>query len=668
MPTYTPVPTSDTEHDKMSTSPKSAKTDSSVEDYLALFPPTGSASSPTLSSGNISPDGPKKGTVGKKTNSANDSGLTLTNTSLPSLVIDASSDSAKDAPATPTTEFIKIVGIPLPNPDTTDVDTVVVHSANAPTLPKNSNQPEDLSPTSCQNKLIDIIDAANEDPFTLEPFESLLAAHAAQGKDFILARVTTVDPEDESRLYYSYYGAHHINKVLFRTQPEEGLLHRMKAKNPLNNMTIVGDVHYYIITPDSYFAARKNSSTSAASSPRDRESGLCNSHNLRRKSGTIADRVLEFLNLRSDNGNISPKKMKLHLVMSRPELFIDDGTKSGEGKKHNRRLTADDIYYFVSKSNKTEASDAVFIKPPFRNSPSTETFSSHTITTIEGASSSISDASSSQTATRKEHKRAGSDASTHSGSSWWSSPDWWNGWYFRASGKMYQVEPQSKNDMLTANPKPRHHRVKTSSYVNEKDRFRKEKDLKVEDWIRIHASGIEGNINGEDVSTTDKSNHRRRRTAKKSPSASAANHLPSGTPGSNTKPIIYHAQFYATDDDFLMKSTIRSYFKSNALTADDSILFAIPSSTTVLLPNSDLDPHPALMGLYTIDGENGGGGLLGRRSPRTLRILKWLMLLYIIAGVLLIKFVVPENLTYLFAFLLIFVLCFMLVFVVECEF
>ncbi len=37
--------------------------------------------------------------------------------------------------------------------------------------------------------------------------------------------------DQDSRLYFNYYAAHHINKVLFRTQPEEGLLHRMKAKN-----------------------------------------------------------------------------------------------------------------------------------------------------------------------------------------------------------------------------------------------------------------------------------------------------------------------------------------------------------------------------------------------------------------------------------------------------
>ncbi|RKO99439.1 hypothetical protein CXG81DRAFT_1501, partial [Caulochytrium protostelioides] len=95
--------------------------------------------------------------------------------------------------------------------------------------------------------LVDVIDASSEDPFTLESFQSLARLHALAGKDFLIARVVTLDPDDPSREYFSYYAAHHINKILFRTQPEQGLLHRMRAKNPLNNMTIVGDVNYYVV-------------------------------------------------------------------------------------------------------------------------------------------------------------------------------------------------------------------------------------------------------------------------------------------------------------------------------------------------------------------------------------------------------------------------------------
>jgi hypothetical protein len=86
---------------------------------------------------------------------------------------------------------------------------------------------------------VDVIDAKEtEEPFTLETFDDLVRMHLEKDKDFILARVTTMDNIDPDRFYYSYYAAHHINKVLFRTQPALGLLHRMQAQNPLNNMTM----------------------------------------------------------------------------------------------------------------------------------------------------------------------------------------------------------------------------------------------------------------------------------------------------------------------------------------------------------------------------------------------------------------------------------------------
>lgn len=91
------------------------------------------------------------------------------------------------------------------------------------------------------------LDGSNEESFTLDTFDALIRAAYAKRKGFILARVTTEDPHDPSKLYHSYYAAHHINKVMFRTQPELGLLHRMKSKNPLNNMVIVGDVDYFIV-------------------------------------------------------------------------------------------------------------------------------------------------------------------------------------------------------------------------------------------------------------------------------------------------------------------------------------------------------------------------------------------------------------------------------------
>jgi hypothetical protein len=103
-----------------------------------------------------------------------------------------------------------------------------------------------------------ILDCEAEESFTLETFGNLLKAARASNKDFVLARVTTLDPTGpKPQLYHSHYSAHHINKILFRTQPREGLLHRMRSRNPLNNMIIVGEVDYFAIRPVDYDAARK---------------------------------------------------------------------------------------------------------------------------------------------------------------------------------------------------------------------------------------------------------------------------------------------------------------------------------------------------------------------------------------------------------------------------
>ncbi len=101
-----------------------------------------------------------------------------------------------------------------------------------------------------------ILDCSAEESFTLETFGGLLKAARVAEKEFILARVRTLDPSAEHpQLFHSHYSAHHLNKILFKTQPEEGLLHRMKSRNPLNNMLIVGDVDYFVVRPEDYDAA-----------------------------------------------------------------------------------------------------------------------------------------------------------------------------------------------------------------------------------------------------------------------------------------------------------------------------------------------------------------------------------------------------------------------------
>ncbi|KAI5172363.1 hypothetical protein NEFER03_1477 [Nematocida sp. LUAm3] len=95
---------------------------------------------------------------------------------------------------------------------------------------------------------LDVVDAGEGEPFTLETFKKSILESLKAGKDYILAKVTTADPNDHSSLYSYYYSAFEINKILFKYETARHLLHRMKVRNPMNNMYIMGQVYYYKIT------------------------------------------------------------------------------------------------------------------------------------------------------------------------------------------------------------------------------------------------------------------------------------------------------------------------------------------------------------------------------------------------------------------------------------
>ena len=97
--------------------------------------------------------------------------------------------------------------------------------------------------------LVGSIPADHEDPFSLETFEELIVQHQQVSKQLIIARVKTVDPHLPDKEYFSYYSAHALNKILFRTQIVYGrrLIHRLLVLNPLTNTPIVGDVQYFVV-------------------------------------------------------------------------------------------------------------------------------------------------------------------------------------------------------------------------------------------------------------------------------------------------------------------------------------------------------------------------------------------------------------------------------------
>lgn len=217
--------------------------------------------------------------------------------------------------------------------------------------PGNNNNQSDAHLT----EVIDVLEVTNEDPFTLETFEDLIDMHRVKDRDFIIARVTTVDPNDDSRYYYSYYTAHHINKVLFRTQPEEGLLHRMKAKNPLNNMTIVGDVYYYVVKAPPKSPVHEESTIESFASLVGNTLNLDHSrHSARRSSElfmshprqqrvSIAESGIGVQEISLNIGKMlkygieGPPK-RLHLIM-KPDALVGEEIDDDIPK---RRLSADD--------------------------------------------------------------------------------------------------------------------------------------------------------------------------------------------------------------------------------------------------------------------------------------------------------------------------------------
>lgn len=127
------------------------------------------------------------------------------------------------------------------------------------------------STSSKESPKLDEIDANAHETFTLEELRVLIMNYRKKNKDFLIARVTTPDPEDNSLLYNFYYAAAEINRILFRYEPSRRLLHRMKVKNPLNNVYIIGQVFYYKITPSDVDKAIVNylfNNTSTKEKPR----------------------------------------------------------------------------------------------------------------------------------------------------------------------------------------------------------------------------------------------------------------------------------------------------------------------------------------------------------------------------------------------------------------
>ncbi|CAG8553333.1 10180_t:CDS:2 [Funneliformis caledonium] len=416
------------------------------------------------------------------------------------------------------------------------------HSNKRPKL--NENSTEISTENENDTSILHSLDATTEDPFTLESFDTLIQQHAEKNKDFIIAKVSTVDPLDELKYYHSFYSGHQINKILFRTQPDQGLLHRMKAKNPLNNMNIIGDVHYYVVKA----ASVKKSQTFAKSSSMSATS---------RKTLTVKEKCVTIV------------------------------ATSSLDKTEEVTINFDDVISMA---------DRLHSAPP-----------------------SI--------------------------------------WNFKNEEEVLVAIEMNSHSSKNANNK----RCKEFSISIPKndDNINPSSSLENQPILSPTPTVTQSPINVE------------------SPS------IPLNEIDMGDNSIHYKAIFYATDDDFLMRSTVRQFFKSNALDPVDAQLFTINSSPhNVSTTINTTPPSARLERMVTNNGadfsETTSTPSQSRRNSQSINAhsrwwrtihnlrmnkgLKWLVLMYMVFGFLLIRFVVNETYAYLMAFLL--MLCLFLVFCV----
>ncbi|RHZ69530.1 hypothetical protein Glove_283g111 [Diversispora epigaea] len=444
----------------------------------------------------------------------------------------------------------------------------------------NKNKFNNNNTTTDNLKMVQVLDATTEDPFTIESFDTLIQQHAEQGKNFILARVITSDPLDNTKMYQSHYSAHHINKVLFRTQPEQGLLHRMKAKNPLNNMNIMGDVHYYVVKAETVKLTPSVIKSSSKS--------------------TVSHVTLNF----TENLTTVEISATSALDESRDkDLLIDD-------KNNNNNEDRDDnisIHSLPIRQINQTSDDVTILSEKFR----------------------------------------------------WSADN-----SIQKPSKIF--EPEHSNNIKKVKSF-----LSSPSFHLEKNLDIKTKESEIinlqnDNEVRLNI------IDEENLNISSTTNHTTTmptlQSSFKTSSSQKSNELESSI-------FYYKATYYGTDDDFLMKTRVRQYFKANALDPSDSQLFAINSSAqnlgetrttgtfmttrrhfNRLIPENGFlidrigDYNPNQLPQTSQSARNSWSRSF--RNIRENKSLQWMILMYFIIGFLILYFILVRQYTWIVAFIL----------------
>ncbi|KAI8621351.1 hypothetical protein BC830DRAFT_250002 [Chytriomyces sp. MP71] len=142
-----------------------------------------------------------------------------------------------------------------------------------------------------------------------------------------------------------------------------------------------------------------------------------------------------------------------------------------------------------------------------------------------------------------------------------------------------------------------HRKVRSSSFVNV---FGRIKVLSFEDWLKAFEQekilGMEGNsVSGSMKFRKAVSPHNSTTIKIESPTSP------------DSKKLYYIAEYLASDDDFLMKSSVRANFRENALESDDAVLF------TLVGTGGATEQHPTLRD-FVYSFEDGTGWCITSKS------------------------------------------------------
>ncbi|KAJ3076042.1 hypothetical protein HDU98_005991 [Podochytrium sp. JEL0797] len=434
--------------------------------------------------------------------------------------------------------------------------------------------------------IVDCVDSLQEDPFTLDSFEKMIRAHARVGKDFLMARVAT---GEEGRFYWSYYGAHQINKVLFRTQPEEGLLHRMKARNPLNNMVVVGDVCYYVIKAMAVNVALQ---TNRSTAPITVASSLAISEN-----GGLPATTAAVDNKHRDTV-VSHSAHQLTVKINRFMQLNNSGTSNSSCYSSCASSPASPVKrvagrnvdsVFAGDGDGLESDDSKRCRYQGQENKH-----------AQGKETILSQVDRFTAFLEGLQSESGVDYCTD----------------FAMLRERYLEETRC---VARVGGK---RKFQAASFANSSGAAA---GLSFEEWLSRTASvgGEKGKVVvGRDV----------------------------GDEGEGGK-LFYVAEYFASDDDFLMKSSVRAVFRENALEAEDAVLFTLPGTNVGNGGARGGDAGAAFLG-----GENGQVNMLV-----TSKRLKVFVFLYFSMSLLVVNCLVPSDYYYHATFSMVFMLCLFLI-------